>query len=167
MAKSINKIDLSDPKGGELFYMGISSATGIAVLCNQVNKYLGIQLSFYSNLMAMNQDTILDNLPIFTSFEPKVNALELNNKTEDDDFFDLGILSKTEVSKYLLIQCKGERSILFPKITQLDYLFISNYSVENLIPTIQQLPEVTIAFPLQSMHIGKRYDYFRKLFYTN
>ena len=102
MAKSITKIDLSDPKGSELFFMGISSATGIAVLCNQVNKYLGIKLSFYSNLMALNQDTILDSLPIFTSFEPKENVMEVNALVNDDDFFDIGIPTKTEISKYLL-----------------------------------------------------------------
>ena len=167
MAKSITKIDLSDPKGSELFFMGISSATGIAVLCNQVNKYLGIKLSFYSNLMALNQGTILDNLPIFTSFEPKENTMEVNTLVNDDDFFDIGIPTKTEISKYLLIQCKGEKSRLFPKISQLDFLFISNYSIEKSMPTMQQIPEITISFPLQTMHIGKRYDYFRKLFYTN
>lgn len=167
MAKSINKIDLSDPKGSELFFMGMSSATGIAVLCNQVNKYLGIKLSFYSNLLALNKDTILDNLPIFTSFEPKENVMEVNPEANDDDFLDLALPSKTEVSKYLLIQCKGEKANLFPKISQLDFLFVSNYSLAKSMPTIQQIPELTISFPLQTMHIGKRQDYFRKLFYTN
>ncbi len=167
MAKSINKIDLSDPKGSELFFMGISSATGIAVLCNQVNKYLGIKLSFYSNLMALNQDTILDNLPIFTSFEPIENKMEINSSSEGEDFFDLGLPSKKDVSKYLVIQCKGDKSSLFPKISQLDFLFISNYSLSNAMQTVLQIPEVTIAFPLQSMHMGRRMDYFRKLFYTN
>jgi hypothetical protein len=167
LAKSINKIDLSDPKGSELFFMGISSATGIAVLCNQVNKYLGIKLSFYSNLMALNQDTILDNLPIFTSFEPIENKMEINSSSEGEDFFDLGLPSKKDVSKYLVIQCKGDKSSLFPKISQLDFLFISNYSLSNAMQTVLQIPEVTIAFPLQSMHMGRRMDYFRKLFYTN
>jgi hypothetical protein len=167
LAKTINKIDLSDPKGGELFFIGVSSANGIAVLCNQINKYLGIKLSFYSNLMALNQDTILDSLPIFTSFEPKENVMQVNTVAHDEDFFDIGLPTKTEVSKYLLIQCKGEKANLFPKISQLDFLFISNYSLEKSLSTLQQIPEVTVSFPLQIMHIGKRRDYFRKLFYTN
>jgi len=167
VAKSIHKIDLSDPKGIELYFMGISSATGIAVLCHQVNKYLDIQLSFYSNLMALNQDTILDSLPIFTSFEPVENKMELTDAIIDDDFLNLSLPTKSVVSKYLLVQCKGERSSLFPKISQLDFLFISNYSLEKSMPIVQRIPEVTIAFPLQTVHIGKRLDYFRKFFYTN
>jgi hypothetical protein len=166
MAKTISKIDLSDPKGSELFFMGISSATGIAVICHKINTYLGVKLSFYSNLMAMNRATILDNLPIFTSFEPKENILEVSNQV-DDDFFDIALPSKTEVSKYLLVQCKGEKSNLFPKISQLDFLLVSNYSLKSTIHTIQQIPEVSITFPLETIHIGKRREYFRKLFYTN
>jgi hypothetical protein len=167
MAKTISKIDLSDPKGAELFFMGVSTATGIAVLCHQLNKYLDIHLSFYSNLMAINQETILDSLPIFTSFEPVENKMEINSPFEEEDFFDLGLPSKKDVSKYLVIQCKGDKSSLFPKISQLDFLFISNYSLSNAVQTVLQIPEVTIAFPLQSMHMGRRMDYFRKLFYTN
>ena len=166
MTKTITKIDLSDPKDGDLYFQGISSSVGIAVLCNQLNRYLQLKLSFYTSMMAMNQDTILDKLPIFTSFEPKENQLETHSILEDD-FFDMSMPSRAEISKYLLIQCKGEHSTLFSKIAQLDYLLISNYSLTQSLTTIQSIPEVTITFPLQSMHIGKRFDYFRKLFYTN
>jgi hypothetical protein len=117
-------------------------------------------------MMAMNQETILDKLPIFTSFEPKENQLETDSIIEDD-FFDMIIPNRAEISKYLVIQCKGEQAALFPKIGQLDYLLISNYSLTQSIAAIQSIPEVTITFPLQSMHIGKRFGYFRKLFYTN
>jgi hypothetical protein len=166
MPKTNTKIDLSDPKEGELFFLGISSSTGIAVLCSQLNRYLQLKLSFYTSMMAMNQETILDKLPIFTSFEPKENQLETDSIIEDD-FFDMSIPNRAEISKYLVIQCKGEQAALFPKIGQLDYLLISNYSLTQSIAAIQSIPEVTITFPLQSMHIGKRFGYFRKLFYTN
>lgn len=158
---------MSDPKKTDLFFLGISSATGMAVLCHQLNKYLSIKLSFYNNVMAINQDTILDNLPIFTSFEPIDNKLELNDPLDKDDFFDITLPSKNEITKFLIIQCKGEKSTLFPKINQLDFLFISNYSLEKFIPIIQKIPEVTLVFSLQSLHVGKKADYFQKLFYTN
>lgn len=84
MPKTNTKIDLSDPKECELFFLGISSSTGIAVLCSQLNRYLQLKLSFYTSMMAINQDTILDKLPIFTSFEPKENQLETLSIIEDD-----------------------------------------------------------------------------------
>jgi len=166
MAKTNSKIDLSEPKGGDLHFLGMSSSTGVAVMCSQLNKYLQLKLSFYISMMALNQDTILDKLPIFTSFEPMENKLETMVIAEDD-FFDLGIPSRAEISKYLLIQCKGESAVLFPKIPHLDYLLISNYSLTLSNLTIDSIPEVTVTFPLNSMHIGKRFNYFNKLFYTN
>lgn len=163
-AKHQIKLDLSNPKDGELFFIGISSAAGVAVITQQINRFFDLRLTYYSQLLAFQKETILDRLVIFTTFEPKENKFEMS---EDEDFFNLHLPSITEISKYLLIQCRGDNSVLFPKIQQADYVFISNYSMKNWMDTLKSIPEVTICFELNRTHLGKRYDYFRQLFYMN
>lgn len=159
------KVNLSDPKEGELYFVGLSSATGVAVMAHQIQRYLDIELSFYSQIMAINKDTILDSLPIFTSFEPKTN--EWIKPKEDEFSLDFFLPDTTEVSKYILVQTKGNKSHLFPKISQLDFLLISNYSLISTIPIINTIPEVTVSFELNKLHIAKRYNYFRNLFFAH
>lgn len=163
MGKSSYKVNLASPKDGELFFIGISSASGVAILSSQLNRYLNIELSFYSKLMALNNETVYDNLPIFTTFEPKENELDTSS---DTDVFDFKLPQRIEITKFLLIQSRGDKSSLFPKITQLDFLLISNYSLSKFYPLIQSIPEVTMPFELKKEHLGKRFDYFRKLFYS-
>jgi hypothetical protein len=163
MAKLNIKVDLSAPKNDELFFMGISSSVGVAVLANLINRHLGINLSYYEKMMAMQQNLVLDSLAIFTTFEPQVNEVET---TDDPDVFDMKLPETHVATKYILMQTKGEKSNLFPKINPMDYIFISNYSIQNHFELIKSIPEITINFELQKSHLGKRYDYFRKLFYN-
>lgn len=162
MAKLSQRIDLSSPKEGDLYFLGISSATGVAVLTTQLNRFLDLELSFYIHLIAKNNQTAFDNLPIFTSFNPKENKVDTSSEF---DFLDLRIHNERISTKYLLIQSRGDRANLFPRITQLDYLLISNYSLENLKKTIDTVPEVGISFGLNKEHIGNRYPYFHRLFF--
>jgi hypothetical protein len=163
MAKSNLKIDLSTEKNIDLFFMGISSSTGIAVIANLINRYLSIELSYYEKMMAMQQEVVLESLPIFTSFEPQVNEM---NTTEEIDVFDLRLPTEKEQTKYLLMQTKGDKANLFPKINPMDFIFVSNYSMEKYIEVVKSIPETTLCYELKKQHLGKRYDYFRKLFYN-
>lgn len=167
MPKSTSRIDLSDPKEVDLFFLGISSAAGIAVICHKINQYLGVKLSYFDDaIISITQSSILDNIPVFTSFEPKANEPENSSLDLDDFSLDLNPCGKVAVCKYLLIKCKGNSHQLFPKIQQLDFLLVSNYELKTAETVINQIPEVTITFSLFETHIGKRRLYFRKLFYT-
>lgn len=118
-------------------------------------------------MMAIQNDIVIDSMPIFTTFEPKKDELKLESYQFNlDNILDLNLPTESTETKYLLIQTKGEKINLFPKINPMDYLFISNYHLDNHREIIQSIPAVTIQYELMGIHIGKRYDYFRKLFYN-
>jgi hypothetical protein len=163
MSKLNLKVDLSAPKTVELYFMGISSSTGIAVLANQLNRYLDINLSFYQKMIALHQEKVLDNLPIFTNYIPLKNELKVD---EEIDFFDLRLTNEVETTKFLLMQTKGEKANLFPKINPMDFIFISNYPLSKFSEIIKSIPEITLHYELNMVHVKNQYKYFSDLFYN-
>lgn len=167
MSKTNLKVDLSAPKKVDLFFMGISSSAGVAVLANQINRYLDINLSFYLELFVVQKDVISDKLPIFTTFDLKKNELNLNSKLDEEiDLLDMRLMMEDEATKFLLMRIKGEKSNLFPKINPMDFIFISNYPLTKYSDHIKSIPEVTIQYELKMEHVIKQYKYFSELFYN-
>ncbi len=150
-----------------LYFLGISTTMGVAFLANMLNKFLDIELAFYTNIIGKQKGNIQDQMAVFSNFTPKdIIADSINSAINLEDVIidNTHYRHENKVSKFMLVQVKGEQMNLFPKIKQLDYLFIANFPMKNHKMRIQSIDGIQYIFNMEEIHLRSKYSYFQDLF---
>lgn len=150
-----------------LYILGVNTTMGIAYLSNILNRYLDIELRYYTSIRVEHKKSVVDQMSVFANYTPK-NSLEISSDaTSNSDFIDLSDISNYSLEKtsekYMLVQAKGEHMNLFSKIKQIDYVLISNYPLDKDKKAIQSVDAINYLFELNETHLGKKYAYFWEL----
>ncbi len=145
--------------------MGINSTSGIAYISALINRHLDLNLAYYTMISAKRKNEVSDQMAVFTNYTPKL--MEAATSSKENDLLDLTDISSfkldTSIEKYMLVQSKGEFINLFPKIRQIDYVLISNYSLERKKIVLKNIEGVNYTFDLSEDHLGLKLKYFREL----
>lgn len=157
-----SKVFSSPTNDLSLHILGINSTAGIAFISAELNRHLDMDLRFYTAISARRKNSITDQMAVFTNYQPKS---DLNpNQEPIDRLENIHILQKeTPTSKYMLVQAKGESLNLFPRIRQIDYVFLSNYPFIGQKKSLQSIPDIRYIFDLYEEHLGAKLKYFRGL----
>ena len=148
-----------------LHVLGINSTLGVALIAASINRFLDLNLAYYTLISATQKNERSDQMAVFTNYTPKPPSTPALK--EVDSLIDWSDLSNfkldTSIEKYMLIQSKGEFINLFPKIRQIDYVLISNYPLAKKKSLLKDLEGINYLFDLTEEHLGPKLKYFREL----
>lgn len=129
-------LDLEDENvSSEIFYLGISSQFNDIVLASRINHALEIELSLCNKIKETFKNGDQVDYSIFSTI------VELENRYSP---------------QYMLIQCNKNGYKLFNKITQLDYLLISNYPFDKNKKELKTIEELIYIFDLKEQILGSK-----------
>jgi hypothetical protein len=67
--------------------------------------------------------------------------------------------------KIVILEAKNQNVFLFPKMKQMDYLIISNFPIQSLKSTLNQIQVVNIVFDIDIKILKERIKDIEKLFW--
>jgi hypothetical protein len=68
--------------------------------------------------------------------------------------------------KIAIVEAKNQNVFLFPKMKQMDYLIVSNFPIQNLKATLNQIQVVNIVFDVDLKILKERTKDIEKLFWV-
>ena len=145
--------------------MGINTTMGIGYLASMLNRYMEVDLAYYTMITATQKNSVADKMAVFTNYTPRIESVQ--PEREEGALLDLSDITsfrqESSIEKYMLVQAKGEYLNLFPRIKQIDFVFISNYALHQKKAILQMMEGINYSFDLTEEHLGAKSKYFREL----
>jgi hypothetical protein len=127
----------------DFYYLGVSSTAKDILLITKINAELDYQFFYSTNLKVQISKDELEEFNVFK-----------NADFEESD------------QKIAIVEAKNQNVFLFPKLKQMDYLIVSNFPIQNLKATLNQIQVVNIVFDVDVKILKERTKDIEKLFWV-
>jgi hypothetical protein len=127
----------------DFYYLGVSSTAKDILLITKINAELDYQFFYSTNLKVQISKDELEEFNVFK-----------NSDFEESD------------QKIAIVEAKNQNVFLFPKMKQMDYLIVSNFPIQNLKATLNQIQVVNIVFDVDLKILKERTKDIEKLFWV-
>jgi hypothetical protein len=127
----------------DFYYLGVSSTAKDILLITKINAELDYQFFYSTNLKVQISKDELEEFNVFK-----------NADFEESD------------QKIAIVEAKNQNVFLFPKMKQMDYLIVSNFPIQNLKATLNQIQVVNIVFDVDVKILKERTKDIEKLFWV-
>jgi hypothetical protein len=127
----------------DFYYLGVSSTAKDILLITKINAELDYQFFYSTNLKVQISKDELEEFNVFK-----------NADFEESD------------QKIAIVEAKNQNVFLFPKMKQMDYLIVSNFPIQNLKATLNQIQVVNIVFDVDLKILKERTKDIEKLFWV-
>jgi hypothetical protein len=126
----------------DFYYLGVNSTAKDILLITKINAELDFHFFYSSNLKVQIRKDELEEFNVFK-----------NADFEESD------------QKIVILEAKNQNVFLFPKMKQMDYLIISNFPIQSLKSTLNQIQVVNIVFDIDIKILKERIKDIEKLFW--
>ena len=126
----------------EFYYLGVSSTAKDILLITKINAELDFQFFYSSNLKIQISKEEIEEFNVFK-----------NSDFEEND------------QKIAIIEAKNQNVFLFPKMKQMDYLIVSNFPIQSLKATLNQMQIINLVYDIDLKIIKERLKDLERLFW--
>jgi hypothetical protein len=134
---------VTESESMDFYYLGVSSTAKDILLITKINAELDYQFFYSTNLKVQISKDELEEFNVFK-----------NADFEESD------------QKIAIVEAKNQNVFLFPKLKQMDYLIVSNFPIQNLKATLNQIQVVNIVFDVDVKILKERTKDIEKLFWV-
>ena len=134
---------VTESESMDFYYLGVSSTAKDILLITKINAELDYQFFYSTNLKVQISKDELEEFNVFK-----------NADFEESD------------QKIAIVEAKNQNVFLFPKMKQMDYLIVSNFPIQNLKATLNQIQVVNIVFDVDVKILKERTKDIEKLFWV-
>jgi hypothetical protein len=134
---------VTESESMDFYYLGVSSTAKDILLITKINAELDYQFFYSTNLKVQISKDELEEFNVFK-----------NADFEESD------------QKIAIVEAKNQNVFLFPKMKQMDYLIVSNFPIQNLKATLNQIQVVNIVFDVDLKILKERTKDIEKLFWV-
>ncbi len=134
---------VTESESMDFYYLGVSSTAKDILLITKINAELDYQFFYSTNLKVQISKDELEEFNVFK-----------NSDFEESD------------QKIAIVEAKNQNVFLFPKMKQMDYLIVSNFPIQNLKATLNQIQVVNIVFDVDLKILKERTKDIEKLFWV-